>query len=63
MLYKAKENAKELASWTHAEFVKNHPFVEGKHRIGQMIIKLKYQVKLKIKELDIFISNFLANLK
>ena len=32
-----------------------HPFADGKHSIGQKIIKSKYQAKLKIKELDIFL--------
>ena len=35
--------------------VKNHAMIEGKHSIGQMIIKSKYQAKLKTKELDIFL--------
>ncbi len=48
----------------HIEFEGIHPFIDGKHSIGQMIIKSKYQAKLKIKELDIFlISNFIENLK
>ena len=39
-----------------------HPFREDKHSIGQMIIKSKYQAKLKIKELDIFLFQiFLLN--
>ena len=39
-----------------------HPFIEGKHSIGQMIIKLKYQVKLKIKKLDIFLFQILLKI-
>lgn len=32
-----------------------HPFRDGKHSIGQMNIKSKYQAKIKTKELDIFL--------
>lgn len=32
-----------------------HPFWDGKHSIGQMNIKSKYQAKIKTKELDIFL--------
>lgn len=52
---RAQNNAVELAAWTHAEFVKIHPYVERKRSIGQMIIKSKYQAKLKTKGLDIFL--------
>ncbi len=48
----------------HYHFEKIHSFQEGKHSIGQMIIKLKCQAKIKIKELDIFfISNFIDKFK
>ena len=40
--YKAEMNAMELAAWTHAEFVKIHPFVEGKGRTSRMI--MNYQL-------------------
>ena len=36
-----------------------HRFAEGKHSMGKMIIKSKYQAKLKIKELDIFLFQIL----
>lgn len=42
MPYKAKENAIELAAWTHAEFVKIHPFVDGNGRTSRMI--MNYQL-------------------
>lgn len=29
----------------HAEYESIHPFQEGKHSIGQMILKSKYQTK------------------
>lgn len=42
MPYKAKDNAIEFAAWTHAEFVKIHPFVDGNGRISRMI--MNYQL-------------------
>ena len=42
MQYVAKENAIELAAWTHAEFVKIHPFVDGNGRTSRMI--MNYQL-------------------
>lgn len=42
MLYKVKENAIEFAAWTHAEFVKIHPFVDGNGRTSRMI--MNYQL-------------------
>ena len=42
MLYKSKENAIELAAWTHAEFVRIHPFVDGNGRTSRMI--MNYQL-------------------
>ena len=36
--YKAEMNAIELAAWTHAEFVKIHPFVDGNGRTSRMIM-------------------------
>lgn len=39
----------------HVKFERIHPFQERKRSIGQMIIKSKYQAKLKTKELDIFL--------
>ena len=38
MPYKANGNDIELAAWTHAEFVKVHPFVDGNGRTSRMII-------------------------
>ncbi len=35
-------NAIELASWTHAEFVKIHPFTDGNGRTSRMI--MNYQL-------------------
>ncbi len=40
--YKAEMNAIELAAWTHAEFVKIHPFVDGNGRTSRMI--MNYQL-------------------
>ena len=40
--YKAELNAIELAAWTHAEFVKIHPFVDGNGRTSRMI--MNYQL-------------------
>ena len=40
--YKVKENAIEFAAWTHAEFVKIHPFVDGNGRTSRMI--MNYQL-------------------
>ena len=37
-----KENAIELAAWTHAEFVKSHPFEDGNGRTSRMI--MNYQL-------------------
>lgn len=37
-----KENAIELAAWTHAEFVKIHPFEDGNGRTSRMI--MNYQL-------------------
>ncbi|MCI8633455.1 MAG: Fic family protein [Lachnospiraceae bacterium] len=42
--YKAQLNAIELAAWTHAEFVKIHPFVDGNGRTSRMI--MNYQLML-----------------
>ncbi len=42
MPYQAERNAVELAAWTHAEFVKIHPFVDGNGRTSRMI--MNYQL-------------------
>ena len=43
---KEKElNPIELAAWTHAEFVRIHPFVDGNGRTGRLI--MNYQLLLK----------------
>lgn len=42
MQCKKAENAIELAAWTHAEFVKIHPFVDGNGRTSRMI--MNYQL-------------------
>lgn len=44
MLYRAQSSAIELAAWTHAEFVKIHPFVDGNGRTSRMI--MNYQLML-----------------
>lgn len=38
MPYKENGNDIELAAWTHAEFVKIHPFVDGNGRTSRMIM-------------------------
>ena len=38
------ENAIELAAWTHAEFVRIHPFVDGNGRTARML--MNYQLML-----------------
>lgn len=45
MPYRAKENAVEFAAWTHAEFVKIHPYVDGNGRTARMI--MNYQLMEK----------------
>lgn len=40
--YKTGFNAIELAAWTHAEFVRIHPFVDGNGRTSRMI--MNYQL-------------------
>lgn len=42
MPYRAESNAVELAAWTHAEFVKIHPYVDGNGRTSRMI--MNYQL-------------------
>ena len=42
MQYASKENAIELAAWTHAEFVKIHPFEDDNGRTSRMI--MNYQL-------------------
>ena len=37
-------NTIELAAWTHAEFVRIHPFVDGNGRTGRLI--MNYQLLL-----------------
>ncbi|MDR3599874.1 MAG: Fic family protein [Desulfosporosinus sp.] len=43
--YKTEMNGIELAAWTHAEFVKIHPFVDGNGRTSRLI--MNYQLMLK----------------
>lgn len=42
MPYTSNKNAVELAAWTHAEFVKIHPYVDGNGRTSRMI--MNYQL-------------------
>lgn len=42
LLYKSEMNAIELAAWTHAEFVKIHPFIDGNGRTARLI--MNYQL-------------------
>jgi hypothetical protein len=42
MPYRAESNAVEFAAWTHAEFVKIHPYVDGNGRTSRMI--MNYQL-------------------
>ena len=41
-LQKAVDNYVSLAAWTHAEFVKIHPFIDGNGRVSRMI--MNYQL-------------------
>lgn len=43
--YKTDLNAIELAAWTHAEFVRIHPFTDGNGRTSRMI--MNYQLMLQ----------------
>ncbi len=43
--YRTDLNAIELAAWTHAEFVKIHPFVDGNGRTSRML--MNYQLMAK----------------
>ena len=45
MPYRANSNAVEFAAWTHAEFVKIHPYVDGIGRTSRMI--MNYQLMAK----------------
>lgn len=42
MPYKSQMSAVEFSSWTHAEFVKIHPYVDGNGRTARMI--MNYQL-------------------
>lgn len=42
--YKAELNPIELAAWTHAEFVKIHPFIDGNGRTSRLI--MNYQLMI-----------------
>lgn len=42
LAYKYENNAIELAAWTHAEFVRIHPFTDGNGRTSRMI--MNYQL-------------------
>ncbi|MDE5965587.1 MAG: Fic family protein [Lachnospiraceae bacterium] len=42
MQHRAEGNAVKLAAWTHAEFVKIHPYVDGNGRTSRMI--MNYQL-------------------
>lgn len=42
LAYKAEMNSIELAAWTHAEFVKIHPFIDGNGRTSRLI--MNYQL-------------------
>lgn len=44
LAYKYENNAIELAAWTHAEFVRIHPFTDGNGRTSRMI--MNYQLML-----------------
>jgi Fic family protein len=42
--YKTEINGIELAAWTHAEFVKIHPFVDGNGRASRLIMNYQLMV-------------------
>lgn len=45
LAYRADLNPIELAAWTHAEFVKIHPYVDGNGRASRML--MNYQLMAK----------------
>lgn len=58
----ALKHIDDMPQSTYDEIIKKyvemnvaHPFRDGKHSIGQMNIKSKYQAKIKTKELDTFL--------
>lgn len=42
--YKSEMNGIEVAAWTHAEFVKIHPFVDGNGRTSRLIMNYQLMV-------------------
>lgn len=42
--YKTDLNSLELAAWTHAEFVKIHPFIDGNGRTSRLIMNYQLMV-------------------
>ncbi len=42
--YKTEMNGIELAAWTHAEFVKIHPFIDGNGRTSRLIMNYQLMV-------------------
>lgn len=42
--YKTEMNGLELAAWSHAEFVKIHPFVDGNGRTSRLIMNYQLMV-------------------
>ena len=42
--YKSEMNGIELAAWTHAEFVKIHPYVDGNGRTSRLIMNYQLMV-------------------
>jgi len=44
LLYKTEMNGIELATWSHAEFVKIHPFIDGNGRTSRLIMNYQLMV-------------------
>ena len=42
--YKTEMNGIELAAWSHAEFVKIHPFIDGNGRTSRLIMNYQLMV-------------------
>jgi len=42
--YRTEMNGIEFAAWTHAEFVKIHPFVDGNGRTSRLIMNYQLMV-------------------
>ncbi len=51
MSYWTERNAVQLAAWTHAEFVKIHPYIDGNGRTSHMIMNYQFMYSLSGREI------------